>query len=87
MFRTTEEITIRQTAEETTSTVPSGQAPTTGHTTGARSGAGRKDTRPMISWTGSQRMTVGARPDDVLILLAGHAAIPVVTENPTCLPG
>ena len=43
----TEEITIRQTTEETTGAVPSRQQVPTG---GARWGAERKDTKPMISW-------------------------------------
>lgn len=44
----TEEITIRQTAAEATNAVPSGQpAPTVG----ARSGAERKDKKPLVSWT------------------------------------
>jgi len=43
----TEEITIRQTTEETTSAIPAGQEAST---MGARYGAERKERKPMVSW-------------------------------------
>ncbi|MGH9396524.1 MAG: hypothetical protein ACRD18_06705, partial [Terriglobia bacterium] len=46
----TQEITIRQTADKASSAVPAGQASTEAPTVGARWGAERTDTKPMISW-------------------------------------